>query len=77
MPIGDTIGSQGLTQGGPNLGDDNSRPLPKVEQNETTNVGPSATKKDKDEDKKNDDAAIDQPPHFTTQSGDSNETGRS
>ena len=37
-----TIGAQGLEQGGANLGNDYSRPTKHVEQNETTNVGPSA-----------------------------------
>lgn len=34
-----TIGSQGLEQGGANLGNDHTRPTPHMEQNETTNVG--------------------------------------
>ncbi len=41
----DTIGSQGLEQGGPNLGNDYSRPITteKNEQNSTTNVGSSSS----------------------------------
>lgn len=73
MPIGDSIGSEGLTQGGPNLGDDISRPLPKVEQNETTNVGTASTKKKADDT----DASGNEPPHSTVEPGDTDEERRS
>lgn len=71
MPIGNTIGSEGLTQGGPSLGDDISRPLPKVEQNETTNVGPASTEKKSD----NKDSG-NMAPHTTVESGDPNDERR-
>ncbi len=50
MPLDKTIGSQGLEQGGANLGNDYSRPSGHVEQNETTNVGSHGTTTDKEED---------------------------
>jgi hypothetical protein len=47
MPRDKTIGSQGLEQGGPNLGNDYTRPAGHVEQNQTTNVGSKAKTKNK------------------------------
>jgi len=52
MPLDKTIGSQGLEQGGANLGNDYSRPSTHVEQNETTNVGSHGKVKDESDKKK-------------------------
>ena len=49
MPLDKTIGSQGLEQGGPNLGNDYTRPGGHIEQNETTNVGSHGKVKNKKE----------------------------
>ncbi len=56
MPVDKTIGSQGLEQGGANLGNDYSRPSGHTEQSETTNVGSHGTAND--DKKKNTEGAI-------------------